>query len=71
MADPNTRPDNLTAEEWEMVLQFRRAKADAAARARGLDAAARLADEWADQCGGGSGAGGDGYRNLAAAIRQL
>lgn len=37
----------------------------------GLDAASALADNWADQCCGGSGEGGEGYRNLACAQRRL
>lgn len=37
----------------------------------GLDAAARMADNWADQCAGGSGSGGEGYRALACAQRRI
>ena len=36
----------------------------------GLELAAQLAESWADQCCGGSGEGGEGYRNLAKAIRS-
>lgn len=71
MSDPTVRPDGLTAEEWAVVLKMRRDLADRAARATGLEAAARLAENWADQAGGGSGLGGEGFRNLATAIRQL
>jgi hypothetical protein len=35
----------------------------------GLELAARLAESWADECCGGSGDYGEGYRNLAKSIR--
>lgn len=37
----------------------------------GLAAAASKARSWADQCAGGSGEGGEGYRNLAASIEAI
>ncbi len=37
----------------------------------GLRAASNKAINWADECCGGSGDGGEGYRNLAAAIRRI
>lgn len=37
----------------------------------GLEAAARMAENWAEQCAGGSGSYGDGYRNLAKAQRRI
>ncbi len=36
----------------------------------GLELAAKIADSWADECCGGSGVDGEGYRNLAKAIRS-
>lgn len=36
----------------------------------GLELAARIAESWADECCGGSGQGGEGYRNLAKVIRN-
>jgi len=38
---------------------------------QGLVAAARKADDWAREACGGSGLGGDGYHNLAAAILKI
>lgn len=37
----------------------------------GLHAASRMALSYADQCCGGSGEGGEGYRNLADAISKI
>jgi hypothetical protein len=37
----------------------------------GLAAAARKAEEWAAECCGGSGLGGEGYKNLAQAILKI
>jgi hypothetical protein len=68
MAD---RPEGLTTEEWNLILELRQKNRDTAWRNTGLQEAASLADQWADECCGGSGQGGEGYRNLATAIRRL
>lgn len=37
----------------------------------GLIDAARKADSWGEESGGGSGTGGEGYKNLANSIRDM
>lgn len=60
-------PAGLTREEWEMVLRHRLVVTSRLHYNRGLEAAARKAESYARECGGG----GDGYLNLANAIREM
>jgi hypothetical protein len=70
-----TLPDGVTPEEWKaalaMVQEMRRQRERTTSYNRGLEAAAQQAEAWAAQCCGGSGEGGEGYRNLAIAIRRM
>jgi hypothetical protein len=61
----------LTNEEWQAVQEMRLQKRDKTVRNGALEEAARLADSWADESGGGSGKGGEGWRNFASAIRKM
>lgn len=71
MSAPIFIPEGLTREEWQMVLDARQRARENISFNEGVLTAARLAEEWADQCAGGSGKGGEGYMNLGAAIRRL
>ncbi len=64
---PGTLQQLTEAERIFIAQQRKSAEMDRAFNA-GLEAAARLAESWADQCCGGSGEGGEGYRNLAKSI---
>jgi hypothetical protein len=65
------RPEGLTTDEWKMIKDHRKKQERDRYRNLGLADAAGLADNWAEQCCGGSGEGGEGYRNLANAIRGM
>lgn len=62
---------DLSAEEARVVEELRESRTRRTGYMEGLEAAARLAYRWAEEAGGGMGGGGEGYRNLAAAIRQI
>jgi hypothetical protein len=70
-SDPVTTPPGLSTAEWEMVQEMSRQAIRREGYNRGIEAAAQQAEAWADQCCGGSGEGGEGYRNLAVAIRRM
>ena len=61
----------LTPAEREMILKARESAKYEEAYKRGLAAAYNMCINWADQCGGGSGKDGEGYRNLANAILRI
>jgi hypothetical protein len=54
-----------------LVLEEERERRETMMFNSGLEAAARKSVEWADQSCGGSGFGGEGYRNLATSILSL
>lgn len=64
---------HLTPEEEQHIVERRRALERETYFREGLEAAARKAEAWADECGKGSGRGGtaNGYHNLAFAIRSI
>ena len=70
MTDKTTRPEGLSEAEWLAVLDMRKRLVFDNGFNAGLETAALIADSWADQCCGGSGEGGEGYRNLAVSIRE-
>lgn len=61
----------LTPEERTLVLAHRKRAEYARAYNNGLEAAASQCEAWADECCGGSGEGGEVYRNIAGSIRKL
>lgn len=67
----NGVPNGVTSEEWNLILERRKTREREIAISSGLELAARLAEQWATESGGGSGNGGEGYLNLAIAIRRL
>lgn len=61
----------LSKEEVQLILTQRKEKARITSYNQGLEAAAQQAESYAAQCCGGTGEGGEGYKNLAVSIRQL
>lgn len=57
--------------EWTVAQMHDLRGLLAQAYVMGLSDAARTAESWADQSCGGSGTGGEGYRNLARSILGL
>lgn len=66
-----TAARRITRDEWARVERERQRNKDTIAYNQGLEAAAQQAESWAAQSGGGSGVGGEGYTNLAIAIRRM
>ncbi len=62
---------HLTPEEVQLVLNSRTEKIRTEAYKQGLVAAFHKCQEWANECDGGSGKGGEGYRNLGEAILRI
>lgn len=62
------KPEGLSNREWEAVLELRKSDTYAKGVNHGLELAASIAEEWGRVSGGGTGEGGEGYRNLAQTI---
>lgn len=61
---------DLTPEEQALIIEHRKRLDYKRAYDDGLETAARICESWAAESCGGSGEGGQGYKNLAAIIRE-
>lgn len=77
MPDPvvrvHDRSTTLSNEEWNLILERRRTREREIDISSGLELAARLAEQWAAErmIADSASNGGEGYLNLATAIRRL
>lgn len=61
---------DLSPEEQAIIIEHRKKRDYMRAYNHGLETAACICESWAAESCGGSGEGGQGYKNLAEIIRK-